>query len=226
MKIQSFYTCAAGAAALMLLGVGCKSKTDTGLTQIPPANVVTKEIVKRVPYNPNPNPGLPPGNGFGNGDDTTGTNNGNPPGWPTDPTAGLAIPYDFKRDLFQRVQFDYDSSVLRAGDVVLVQTVATSLQSNPTHLLLVEGHCDERGTEEYNLSLGERRAIAVVEELVRLGINPQRMRPQTFGEKVKVDETDTSTAHAKNRRGEFVLVVPKTAAAPAPAKRINFGPGQ
>ena len=225
MKTQSFYTCAAGAAVLMLLGVGCKSKTDTGLTQIPPTHVVTKTI--RVPGPPiPPNTGLPPGNGFGNGDGTTGTNNGNPPGWPTDPTAGLAIPYDFKRDLFQRVQFEYDSSVLSAGDVVLVQTVATSLESNPTHLLLVEGHCDERGTEEYNLSLGERRAIAVVEELVRLGINPQRMRPQTFGEKMKVDEADTSSAHAKNRRGEFVLVVPKTAAAPAPAKRINFGPGQ
>jgi peptidoglycan-associated lipoprotein len=226
MKTQSFYTCAAGAAALMLLGVGCKSKTDTGLTQIPPATVVTKTITERVPFNPNPNPGLPPGNPFGNGGGTTGTDNGNPTGWPTDPTAGLAIPYDFKRDLFQRVQFDYDSSVLRAGDVVLVQTVATSLQANPTHLLLVEGHCDERGTEEYNLSLGERRAIAVVEELVRLGINPQRMRPQTFGEKVKVDEADTTAAHAKNRRGEFVLVVPKTVAAPLPAKRIDFGPGQ
>jgi peptidoglycan-associated lipoprotein len=138
----------------------------------------------------------------------------------------LAIPYDFKRDLFQRVQFDYDSSVLRAGDVALVQTVATSLQANPTHLLLVEGHCDERGTEEYNLSLGERRAIAVVEELVRLGINVQRMRPQTFGEKMKVDEADTPAARAKNRRGEFVLVVPKPAAAPLPAKRIDFGPGQ
>ena len=226
MKTQSFYTCAAGAAALMLLGVGCKSKTDTGLTQIPPATVVTKTITERVPFNPNPNPGLPPGNPFGNGGGTTGTDNGNPTGWPTDPTAGLAIPYDFKRDLFQRVQFEYDSAELRAGDLKLVQTVAVSLQNNLSHLLLVEGHCDERGTEEYNLSLGERRAIAVVEELVRLGINPQRMRPQTFGEKVKVEEADTTAAHAKNRRGEFVLVVPKTVAAPLPARRIDFGPGQ
>ena len=226
MKTQSFYTCAAGAAALMLLGVGCKSKTDTGLTQIPPATVVTKTITERVPFNPNPNPGLPPGNPFGNRGGTTGTDNGNPTGWPTDPTAGLAIPYDFKRDLFQRVQFEYDSAELRAGDLKLVQTVAVSLQNNLSHLLLVEGHCDERGTEEYNLSLGERRAIAVVEELVRLGINPQRMRPQTFGEKVKVEEADTTAAHAKNRRGEFVLVVPKTVAAPLPARRIDFGPGQ
>ena len=226
MKTQSFYTCAAGAAALMLLGMGCKSKTDTGLTQIPPATVVTKTITERVPFNPNPNPGLPPGNPFGNRGGTTGTDNGNPTGWPTDPTAGLAIPYDFKRDLFQRVQFEYDSAELRAGDLKLVQTVAVSLQNNLSHLLLVEGHCDERGTEEYNLSLGERRAIAVVEELVRLGINPQRMRPQTFGEKVKVDEADTTAAHAKNRRGEFVLVVPKTVAAPLPARRIDFGPGQ
>ena len=226
MKTQSFYTCAAGAAALMLLGIGCKSKTDTGLTQIPPATVVTKTITERVPFNPNPNPGLPPGNPFGNRGGTTGTDNGNPTGWPTDPTAGLAIPYDFERDLFQRVQFEYDSAELRAGDLKLVQTVAVSLQNNLSHLLLVEGHCDERGTEEYNLSLGERRAIAVVEELVRLGINPQRMRPQTFGEKVKVDEADTTAAHAKNRRGEFVLVVPKTVAAPLPARRIDFGPGQ
>lgn len=223
MKTQSFYICTAGAAALLLLGVGCKSKGETGVTHIPNPEVITKEKIVRVPFNPNPNPNpLPPGN--------TDPNRGNPNGnddpyrWPTDPNAGLAIPYDFKRDVFQRVQFDYDSSELRANDVKLVEQVALSLVANPTHLLLVEGHCDERGTEQYNLSLGERRAIAVVDELLRLGVGQQRLRTATHGEKIPVDESDTSAARAKNRRGEFVLVVPKANVAPPPAAPLDFAP--
>ena len=224
MKTQSYYTCMAGAAALVLLGVGCKSKGETGLTHIPKPEVVTKEKIVRVPYNPtpNPNPGLPPGNNNPDRGNPNGTDN--PYKWPTDPNAGLAIPYDFKRDLFQRVQFDYDSSELRTGDLQLVEQVAVSLQQNPTHLLLVEGHCDERGTEEYNLSLGERRAIAVVNELLRLGVGQQRLRTATHGEKIPLDESDTPTARAKNRRGEFVLVVPKANVATPPAKPLDFAP--
>jgi peptidoglycan-associated lipoprotein len=119
--------------------------------------------------------------------------------------------------MFQRVHFDYDSSELRAGDTQLVEDVAAHLLQNPTHLLLVEGHCDERGAEEYNLSLGERRALAVFDELIRSGISSARMRTQSYGEKVPLDKSDEVEARAKNRRGEFVLVVPVPNHQPAPS---------
>jgi|TARA_B100001971_G_scaffold84562_1_gene77833 peptidoglycan-associated lipoprotein len=132
----------------------------------------------------------------------------------------LEIPYDFKRDVFQRVHFDYDSSALRTGDMQLVETVAAHMLQNPAHLLLVEGHCDERGAEEYNLSLGERRALAVVDELIRWGISGDRLATESYGEKVPLDESDNAEARFRNRRGEFVLVVP------APASQIDPGTGQ
>jgi len=128
--------------------------------------------------------------------------------------------------VFQRVHFDYDSSALRSGDVQLVEVVAAHMLQNPTHLLLVEGHCDERGTEEYNLSLGERRALAVVEELIRSGISGGRMHTESYGEKVPVDESDKAEARSKNRRGEFVLVVPAPNRQSAPVPQVNSGTGQ
>ena len=86
--------------------------------------------------------------------------------------------------------------------------VAQHLLQNPGHMLLVEGHCDEQGTEEYNLSLGERRALSVAEELARLGVGPERLGTQSFGEKVPVSDSNTKESLAKNRRGEFVLFMP------------------
>ena len=86
--------------------------------------------------------------------------------------------------LAQMVQFDYDSSAVRPSDLPKVELVAQHLIQNPTHKLLIEGHCDERGTEDYNVSLGERRALAVLDELLRLGISQDRLRTTSYGEKV------------------------------------------
>ncbi len=222
MRGEAFYKCMAGTAVLMLLGAGCKSKGTTELVQIPGINKVATN-----PTNPtNPNDPFRPGNPYDPNNPPTGTDNRIPTTWPVDPTQGFTIPYDFKRDVFQRVHFDYDSSELRASDSQLVETVAAYLLQNPTHLLLVEGHCDERGTEEYNLSLGERRALAVFDELIRSGISSARMRTQSYGEKVPLDASDKAEARSKNRRGEFVLVVPVPNRQPAPSRRINLGSGQ
>ena len=204
MRGEAFYKCLTGVVALMLLGAGCKSKGTTDLTQIPGAKKLATNPTKPAkPTNP-----LPSGNPNDPNNRPTGTDNGTPTTWPTDPTQGFSIPYDFKRGVFQRVHFDYDSSELRASDVQLVEVVAAHMLQNPTHLLLVEGHCDERGTEEYNLSLGERRALAVVDMLIRSGISGSRMHTESYGEKVPLDESDKAEARSKNRRGEFVLVVP------------------
>jgi len=234
MKTELLYTCAAASAAFLLLGAGCKSKGEGDLVSIPKPTVVTKTVQVPGPNTPNTPDGPGDGNTGGPGDGSTGTDIGNNDnGWPKDPTQGLKGQYDWKRDVFKRVHFDYDSSELRPEDVALVQAVGQFLIANPTHLLLVEGHCDERGTEEYNTSLGERRALAVLDELVRVGVSVDRMRPESYGEKMPLVETDTKESHAMNRRGEFVLVVPRLPTAPAvnptgtlPAERIDFAPGQ
>src|SRR5881394_829238 len=79
------------------------------------------------------------------------------------------------------VHFAYDSSSVKAGEKSKVATVADYLKVNPTEAVEVEGHCDERGTEEYNRSLGERRALALREQLVSLGVGADRIDTLSYG---------------------------------------------
>ncbi len=72
-------------------------------------------------------------------------------------------------------------------------------------MLIIEGNCDERGTEEYNRSLGERRALALREALSNAGIDPQRIRTISYGKDKPADPGHDESAWAKNRRGDFVL---------------------
>lgn len=107
------------------------------------------------------------------------------------------------------VRFAYDSSTVRSSDQGNVDAVASALSSAPMNKVLVEGHCDERGTEGYNMSLGERRATALREALIAKGVSADRVRTISYGEaKPAVDGHDES-AWAANRRGEFILLLPK-----------------
>jgi peptidoglycan-associated lipoprotein len=107
------------------------------------------------------------------------------------------------------VYFAYDSSVVRGSETANVQSVAEALSKDPSAKLLIEGHCDERGTEEYNRSLGERRALALRQALAKDGLDAARVRTISYGkDKPAVDGHDES-AWSKNRRGEFVLLHPK-----------------
>jgi peptidoglycan-associated lipoprotein len=109
-------------------------------------------------------------------------------------------------EMFQEyvVHFEYDSSVVRADERSKLQAIAEQLKANAGCALRIQGHCDERGTEEYNRSLGERRAIALREELVLLGIDPKRLDTATFGEDRPVVAEHNDTAWKQNRRGQFV----------------------
>lgn len=108
----------------------------------------------------------------------------------------------------QTVYFDYDSALIKSGEKSKIQFVAAYLQSNPRHAVLIEGNCDERGTEEYNRSLGERRALAVREALILDGITPERADTVSYGEDRPADPGHTKESWAKNRRGAFVLLAP------------------
>jgi peptidoglycan-associated lipoprotein len=109
----------------------------------------------------------------------------------------------------QTVHFDYDSSVVKSGEKPKVEAVASALKSDSAAKLLIEGHCDERGTEEYNRALGERRALALREALAKLGIDPNRIRTISYGKDRPVENGHDESAWKLNRRGEFILLHPK-----------------
>ncbi|MBI3880481.1 MAG: peptidoglycan-associated lipoprotein Pal [Verrucomicrobia bacterium] len=109
----------------------------------------------------------------------------------------------------ETVYFDFDRSLVKSGDKKKVENVATYLKSHREEKVLVEGHCDERGTEEYNRTLGEKRAQAVREALAKLGVSSDRIRTKSFGEDKPAVNGHDEAAWSKNRRGEFVLLRPK-----------------
>jgi len=104
-----------------------------------------------------------------------------------------------------RVFFDYDKYDVRADQRGTVEALAAWLDTNPSVTLTIEGHCDERGTREYNLALGERRANAVRDYLVALGANPARLTTVSYGEERPAVLGSNDSAWAQNRRGVFVV---------------------
>ena len=109
----------------------------------------------------------------------------------------------------QTVYFDLDKSIVKASEIPKLETVASQFKSqHQGKALRIEGHCDERGTEEYNRSLGERRAQSVRETLVRLGIDANLIETITLGEERPADPGHNEGAWSKNRRGEIVLLSP------------------
>ena len=101
--------------------------------------------------------------------------------------------------------FDYDSAELDGDAQKIVQANAGVLKTFATWVVTLEGHCDERGTAEYNLALGERRAAAVKTYLVSLGISPDRLRIVSYGKEFPFDAAHTEGAWSKNRRAHFVI---------------------
>jgi peptidoglycan-associated lipoprotein len=103
----------------------------------------------------------------------------------------------------QDVPFDFDSAVLLDSARPILDRTAEWLRSYPTVTLLVEGHCDERGTVEYNLALGERRAMAAFNYLVSMGIPASRLKTISYGKEFPLDPGHTEQAWARNRRAHF-----------------------
>ena len=137
------------------------------------------------------------------------------------PTDGEGIPsfplsrdtgnYSEDRDMFasEIVYFDYDSATVNPSEKPKLETVASYLQREPSALLRLEGHCDERGTDEYNRALGERRALSIREHLSALGVIADRAKTISYGEDRPALAGSDETSWAKNRRGEFIVLTPK-----------------
>ncbi len=104
------------------------------------------------------------------------------------------------------VHFAFDRYDLTITAQTMLRENAGWLQANGGVQIIVEGHCDERGSNEYNLALGERRAEAVKNYLVSLGISDSRMRAISYGEEMPLDPANNEAAWAKNRRGHLLVV--------------------
>lgn len=200
------------ATALVLGGsVGCKKRAKSP-TPITPGQVVVPrplgevgggELAPRVidttgGVASNPLSGRDPGaTGFTDPQPFT----------PLDPILDKMIPNEafFSANT---IYFDYDQAAVKASERGKVEGVAKYLESNPTHAVRVAGHCDERGTEGYNLSLGERRAHAVREYLMKLGVPGNRIGTISYGEAQPVALGHNEAAYKQNRRGVFILLTP------------------
>ena len=112
-----------------------------------------------------------------------------------------------KRMMFlnEMVGFDFDKSDIRPDAAEVLKRKAAWLQENGGVNIIIEGHCDERGTDEYNLALGERRANSAKAFLVSLGIADARMETISYGEERPLDPGQSEEAWTKNRRAQFVI---------------------
>jgi len=101
--------------------------------------------------------------------------------------------------------FDFDKSDIRMDARDQLQANSHWLSENPSNKVVIEGHCDERGTGEYNMALGERRAISAKEYLMHMGVAPERMNTVSFGKERPFAMGHNEDAWAQNRRAHFVV---------------------
>lgn len=198
MKTKNWFSLLACVLVLTsFVTVGCKKK-PVGVTPLP--NAKSGGSVGD----------LPPGGILPGGDGTGGSTGGSgATGYP----AGAGHPgwmEDRETLKTETVYFDYDSSTIKPSEKSKIETVAGYLKSHSSAAVKVEGNCDERGTEEYNRALGERRALAIREYLINSGITPATVDTVSYGEDKPAVQGNNEAAWKKNRRGEFVvLTAPK-----------------
>jgi peptidoglycan-associated lipoprotein len=179
------------ASAALVTAVGCGKKTPPVARPMPPPPATTAGTVPSRPPAP-PEPAR------------------EPVAVPPEPVRDDAISSASLDDLNKKsplkpVYFELDSSDLSPANQKALDENAVLLKRYTSWAVTVEGHCDERGTAEYNLALGERRAMAARAYLVALGIAADRLRTVSYGKEFPFDPGHDETAFAKNRRAHFVV---------------------
>lgn len=117
----------------------------------------------------------------------------------------LSDRYKEMKDLFEDIYFDYDRYEISAAAKAVLEKISTWMLTNRASKISIEGHCDERGTNEYNLALGDRRAKAARDVLIALGVPSGRIEMISYGEEKPVCSEKTDDCYAKNRRAHFVF---------------------
>ena len=123
----------------------------------------------------------------------------------TDDVAGRSLDDLNKDSPLRAIFFDYDSSEINETSRATLQANAAVLKKYPSWVITIEGHCDERGTAEYNLALGERRAVAARTYLISLGLDAGRLRTVSYGSEFPFDPAHQESAWSRNRRAHFVI---------------------
>ena len=111
-----------------------------------------------------------------------------------------------KEGMFKDINFDFDKYDVKESFKPELKSIASWMTKNPGAKLSVEGHCDDRGTNEYNLALGDRRAKAVKDYLVSLGVSSSKIETISYGEEKPLCSEQTEDCWAKNRRAHFVVL--------------------
>ncbi len=202
MKQTNLLNLLALGLVLTFTGTGCKHPQRT--TPIPNLgsdrhDPRLDEQSQAVPFAPQPGPGDTSNNNpFDSSKNHQHSPNdqGNHSGW------------NESRDLLKdkSVYFDFDRSTIRSSEQSKMEEVASYLKSNPEVAVKVEGNCDERGTEEYNRSLGERRALAAREYLIHSGIAAERVDTLSNGQDKPAELGHNESAFSKNRRDDFIIL--------------------
>jgi peptidoglycan-associated lipoprotein len=112
----------------------------------------------------------------------------------------------YESKLLKRIHFDFDRYVIRESDAQILKENATVLEKFPAVKIQIEGHCDMRGTNEYNLALGERRANSARQYLLSLGVPAERISIISYGEERPVENGQSEEVWSKNRRADFIIV--------------------
>jgi peptidoglycan-associated lipoprotein len=185
---------------LAVVGSGCAKRPATTQAAAPaPTGTASTTPAPMQPSAPAPvTPAPPPA--------LTSPTPATPAPAPTPAPTARPAPRDFAavpdlRDIY----FDFDKYDIRPGDAKTLDTNAAWLKSNPNHLILIEGHCDERGTNEYNLALGERRAKSTMNYLVSQGVQANRITIISYGEERPTCTEKAEACWAKNRRSHFLV---------------------
>ncbi|MDB6054027.1 MAG: Minor outer membrane protein Omp16 [Verrucomicrobiales bacterium] len=194
------------AIACATTATGCRK--TVGLTHIPgQPNVVGSEATD--PFKTNPSKvGNDPLSNRGNDVNNIPSNNpgNNTFNSPTRPDWASNGTPDRAALAAHTVYFALDSSIVRTAEQSKLSAVVDYLKQNSAGGIIIEGHCDERGTEGYNLALGDKRALALRDALIALGAPADRLQPKTLGETQPADSGHTEAAWSKNRRGVFVVM--------------------
>ncbi len=111
-----------------------------------------------------------------------------------------------KEQVLKMIHFDFDKANIREDMVPILERNAEWLKKHPTVKIRIEGYCDERGTVEYNLALGEKRAKAARDYLISLGVEPERITIVSYGKANPIDPRHNEEAWFKNRRAEFIII--------------------
>ena len=123
--------------------------------------------------------------------------------------AAAAAAAEKEQTAFEDIYFVFDKSTIEPEAREILKRLASLLGSNKNYSLVVEGHCDERGTVEYNLALGQRRADAAMKYLVDLGLDKESIKTITYGKERPLDPGHDEEAWAKNRRAHFLTTLKK-----------------